>query len=81
MVQRFKLQRSGLKEVNKSLGTNYQLSKIYFVPSDSASDSVYKLLIALFLIIMEMNSRKSKDSICEMIFGKVTKIKSLFQNQ
>ena len=29
---------SGLKEVNKSLGTNYQLSKIYFVPSDSASD-------------------------------------------
>ena len=23
---------SGLKEVNKSLGTNYQLSKIYFVP-------------------------------------------------
>lgn len=40
---------SGLKEVNKSLGTNYQLSKIYFVPSDSASDSVYKLLIALLI--------------------------------
>jgi len=40
---------SGLKEVNKSLGTNYQLSKIYFVPSDSPSDSVYKLLIALLI--------------------------------
>ena len=40
---------SGLKEVNKSLGTNYQLSKIYFVPSDMASDSVYKLLIALLI--------------------------------
>lgn len=40
---------SGLKEMNQSLGTNYQLSKIYFVPSDSAADSVYKLLIALLI--------------------------------
>jgi hypothetical protein len=27
---------SGLKSVNKSLGTNYKLSKIYFSPFDSA---------------------------------------------
>lgn len=36
---------SGLESVNKSLGTNYKLSKIYFVPWDSASYSVYSLLI------------------------------------
>lgn len=36
---------SGLKSINRSLGTNYKLSKIYFLPSDRASDSVYELLI------------------------------------
>ena len=36
---------SGLESVNQSLGTNYKLSKIYFLPSDRASNSVYKLLI------------------------------------
>lgn len=36
---------SGLVWVNQSLGTNYKLSKIYFLPSDSASYSVYNLLI------------------------------------
>lgn len=37
---------SGLKRVNESLGTNYQLSKIYFLPSDRAADFVYRGLIA-----------------------------------
>jgi hypothetical protein len=36
---------SGLKSVNESLGTTYKLSKIYFLPSDRASNSVYELLI------------------------------------
>jgi hypothetical protein len=36
---------SGLESVNQSLGTNYKLSKIYFLPSDRASNSVYNLLI------------------------------------
>lgn len=37
---------SGLEAVNQSLGTDYKLSKIYFLPSDSASYSVYSLLIS-----------------------------------
>lgn len=36
---------SGLESVNKSLNTSYKLSKIYFLPSDKASNSVYNLLI------------------------------------
>ena len=36
---------SGLESVNKSLDTSYKLSKIYFLPSDRASYSVYRLLI------------------------------------
>jgi len=36
---------SGLKWINESLGENYFLSKIYFLPSDSSSNSVYELLI------------------------------------
>ena len=32
----------GLESVNKSLDTSYKLSKIYFLPSDRASNSVYK---------------------------------------
>jgi len=35
----------GLEWVNESLGTNYKLSKIYFVPSDRASNLVYTVLI------------------------------------
>ena len=35
---------SGLRNKNKNLKTNYKLSKIYFSPSDSASNSVYRLL-------------------------------------
>ena len=34
----------GLDFINQSLGTNYQLSHIYFVPSDSCKHQVYKLL-------------------------------------
>lgn len=62
---------------------NYKLSKIYFLPSDRALDSVYNLLICklIYIIIMEINSKKSKYRISEMIFGKVTRITSLFQNQ
>jgi hypothetical protein len=36
---------SGLESINQSLGTNYELSKIYFSPFDSEANSVYKLLI------------------------------------
>ena len=36
---------SGLESVNQSLGTNYKLSQIYFSPFDSATNSVYNLLI------------------------------------
>ena len=36
----------GLKAVNEALGTSYKLSKIYFLPSDRASYSVYSLLIS-----------------------------------
>jgi len=32
---------SGLEWINKSLGTNYKLSKIYFSPFDSPAYSVY----------------------------------------
>lgn len=35
----------GLREANLALGKNYFLSKIYFLPSDSSSNSVYALLI------------------------------------
>ena len=36
---------SGLKWINEDLGKTYFLSKIYFLPSDSSSNSVYELLI------------------------------------
>nr|WAK84914.1 hypothetical protein [Amicula sp. isolate GU52X-4 cfCalB7]WAK84978.1 hypothetical protein [Amicula sp. isolate GU52X-4 cfCalB7] len=36
---------SGLNSINKSLGTNDKLSKIYFLPSDDGLYSVYELLI------------------------------------
>lgn len=40
---------SGLEAVNKSLNTSYKLSKIYFLPSDNASYSVYSLLISALI--------------------------------
>ena len=36
---------TGLNSVNESLNTNYKLSRIYFSPFDSDSNSVYSLLI------------------------------------
>ena len=36
----------GLELFNESFGTKYKLSKIYFLPSDRASNSVYNLLIS-----------------------------------
>lgn len=40
---------SGLKSVNKALGTNYKLSKIYFSPYDSPKCEVYTALIAIWI--------------------------------
>ena len=37
---------SSLGSINRSLNTNYKLSKIYFLPSEKSSDSIYKLLIS-----------------------------------
>lgn len=34
----------GLNEVNKFFGTNYHLSKIYYIPSESFSNNVYMAL-------------------------------------
>ncbi len=36
---------SGLKLANNDLDKSYHLSKIYFLPSDSASNSIYEFLI------------------------------------
>ena len=36
---------SGLKLVNEYLNTNYRVSKIYYVPVDNPSNSVYEFLI------------------------------------
>lgn len=36
---------SGLNWVNQALGTNYQLSKIYYVPSQDGADRIYESLI------------------------------------
>ena len=40
---------SGLKSVNAALGTNYQLSKIYFTPFDSSRNDVYSALISVLI--------------------------------
>jgi hypothetical protein len=36
---------SGLRLVNQYLNTNYRVSKIYYVPVDNPSNSVYEFLI------------------------------------
>lgn len=36
---------SGLESVNKSLGTSYKLSKIYFSPCDIPANTIYSFLI------------------------------------
>jgi hypothetical protein len=39
----------GLESVNKSLGTNYRLSKIYFSPFDISTNRIYPGLIAALI--------------------------------
>lgn len=41
--------RSGLESINEFLETNYELSKIYFSPFDSAVNSIYSGLIAVLI--------------------------------
>jgi hypothetical protein len=36
---------SGFTSINESLETNYQLSKIYYLPSENGSDLIYQNLI------------------------------------
>lgn len=40
---------SSLESVNKSLGTNYKLSKIYFSPFDISTNRIYSALIAALI--------------------------------
>ena len=40
----------GLESVNKSLGTNYKLSKIYFSPFDISANRIYSGLIGALII-------------------------------
>ena len=39
----------GLESINKSLGTNYKLSKIYFSPFDISTNRIYSGLIAALI--------------------------------
>ena len=39
----------GLESVNKSLGTNYKLKKIYFSPFDISTNRIYSGLIAALI--------------------------------
>ena len=39
----------GLESVNKSLGTSYKLSKIYFSPFDISTNRIYSGLIAALI--------------------------------
>lgn len=41
---------AGLKSVNQSLGTNYKLSQIYYVPSSDGPSSIYQSLIRTLII-------------------------------
>lgn len=36
---------SGLNTINQDLGTSYTLSKIYYIPSESGSGSIYRGLL------------------------------------
>lgn len=40
----------GLKITNESLETNYKLSKIYFLPAEDGSESIYERLIASLIV-------------------------------
>ena len=41
---------AGLKSVNQSLGTNYKLSQIYYLPSSDGPNSIYQSLIRTLII-------------------------------
>jgi len=41
---------AGLKSVNQSLGTNYKLSQIYYLPSSDGPSSIYQSLIRTLII-------------------------------
>lgn len=41
---------AGLKSVNQSLGTNYKLFQIYYVPSSDGPNSIYQSLIRTLTI-------------------------------
>lgn len=41
---------AGLKSINQSLGTNYKLSKIYYVPSSDGPSSIYQSLIHTLIV-------------------------------
>ena len=41
---------AGLKSVNQSLGTDYKLSQIYYVPSSDGPSSIYQSLIRRLVI-------------------------------
>ena len=51
---------AGLNSINESLGSNYKLSKIYYVPSEDSSCLVYKTLIRS-LIKHYHNGKKFKE--------------------
>lgn len=40
---------AGLDSANQLLGTNYRLSHIYFVPSDSCASQIYERLISILI--------------------------------
>jgi hypothetical protein len=41
---------AGLESVNKSLGTSYKLSQIYYVPSSDGPSSIYQSLISRLIV-------------------------------
>jgi hypothetical protein len=48
---------SGLESINNFLKTNYKLSKIYFLPSESSSDLIYRFLIHKLIIHYHKSSQ------------------------
>lgn len=40
---------SGLKSCNEYFGTDYRVSKIYYVPSENGSESIYRTLFRMLL--------------------------------
>lgn len=40
---------SGLNSINQDLGTDYQLSKIYYVPSEDGADRIYETFTRMLI--------------------------------